>query len=102
MNTDNQELSHLPDQDTRTVSSDDQDTRTVSSDELHGMQLLSRDDTLPSPKSGITAADDSDTLLIIDIDIVKQAVERDSVFEIPKRATTKKQKPNRHKKLLQQ
>jgi hypothetical protein len=71
MNTDNQELSHLPDQDTMTVSSDDQGTRTVSSDELHGMQLLSRDDTLPSPKSGITAADDSDTLLDIESEIVK-------------------------------
>jgi hypothetical protein len=54
-----------------TVSSDDQGTRTVSSDELHGMQLLSRDDTLPSPKSGITAADDSDTLLDIESEIVK-------------------------------
>ena len=81
------ELSHLP----------DQDARTVSSDELHGMQLLYRDDSLPCPKSGITAADDSDTLLVIDTDIDKQAVERDSVFEIPKRKTTKKQKPNRHK-----
>jgi hypothetical protein len=30
---------------------------TASSDELHGMQLLYRDDTLPCPKSGITAAD---------------------------------------------
>jgi len=29
------------------------------------MQLLSRDDTLPSQKSEITAADDSDTLLVI-------------------------------------
>jgi hypothetical protein len=88
MNTDNMELSHRP----------DQDTRTVSSDELHGMQLLSSDSTLPSPKSGITAADDSDTSLVIDTDIVQQAVERDSVFEIPKHATTKKQKSKQTQK----
>jgi hypothetical protein len=46
---------------------------------------------------GITATDDSDTLLVIDTDIDKLAVGRDSDLEMPKLKTTKKQKPNRHK-----